>query len=322
MTSYRSSQHEHGQRLPVAVAVCTHRRNEPLARALRGVDRALIELEATSGRRGLVVVVDDNPDGAAESVVKQFHADTGRDTEYRRSGKQNISVARNLAIETGFETAEFVALLDDDCVPSDDWLINSFAVMDELSADVVTGPKAIRPPDDCPRWLLEHPFFTVQQLYPDRSVPPYGATTNALLRSQWFLDNAVRFEPHLGVVGGEDMVFFNAAKAAGANHRYAAASLVHEVLPAERVTLGYQLYTWTWFGNTEAVTNLESGQASRPRLVLRAARRAMVSTGELGQRLVARRRTGGSVGVRYWATQVGRSVGLALGAFGLRIKHK
>src|SRR5262245_62976256 len=41
---------------------------------------------------------------------------------YRISGQQNISLARNLAIETASEIGDWTAMIDDDCEPVPEWL--------------------------------------------------------------------------------------------------------------------------------------------------------------------------------------------------------
>jgi succinoglycan biosynthesis protein ExoM len=302
----------------VAVCVCTHQRNEPLRRALFGIERALNHLQGSHALTGAIVVVDDNPNGEAKAVVDEVRAATGRRIEYTRSGKKNISLARNKALDTGFALAHSIALLDDDGEPWDDWLTQLFTVRDETDADVVTGPYAHKPPVDSPPWLLNSPFLSATDRYVDREEPPYGCTANALLRSAWFDANPVRFQSRLGTIGGEDMVFFHEAKVAGARHRYALNAVVWEVLPPERATFRYQMYAWTWFGNTEAVTNIERGSASRPRLLARAARRTLNQTTELAKRCT---KPGPPAG-RYWAVQVGRSAGLVLGAAGIRLEHK
>jgi succinoglycan biosynthesis protein ExoM len=302
----------------IAVCVCTFRRNEPLKVAVTGIDVALRKLEADSGRTGAIVVVDDNPNQEAKSIVEGLRTSTGRHIEYCIAGKQNISVARNTALNAGFAIADFVALLDDDGEPWEDWLIQSFAVRDATDSDIVTGPFTHKPPANCPRWILDSPFLSAVERYPDRSHPPHGSTANALLRSSWFDSHPVRFREDLGVIGGEDMLFFHDSEAQGATHRYALNAVVWEVLPPERATFKYLLYSWTWYGNTEAVTNLEMGSVTRSRLLLRGGRRSVNETIALIRRSTKLSKPGG----RYWASQIGRAVGMYLGAAGIRLPHK
>jgi succinoglycan biosynthesis protein ExoM len=50
----------------------------------------------------------------------------------RRSGSQNISLARNLAIDTAVGIGEWVAMTEDDCEFSEEWLE---ALLDAQQAD-------------------------------------------------------------------------------------------------------------------------------------------------------------------------------------------
>src|SRR5437867_12052198 len=98
-------------RATIAVAICTYNRNEPL-RTLLG---ALLANAARLSRRAAigVVVVDDSSDGRARCVVEDFKACLELGAHYRLSGKQNISIARNLAIGTACQLAEWTAMTDD-----------------------------------------------------------------------------------------------------------------------------------------------------------------------------------------------------------------
>ena len=105
----------------IAVAVCTYNRNEALTTLLE----ALITCASHLGERGAVgvVVVDDSADAKARRVVEQFEGRFELGIVYRISGRQNISLARNLAIEAAGELADWTAMTDDDCEPVPEWLV-------------------------------------------------------------------------------------------------------------------------------------------------------------------------------------------------------
>jgi glycosyltransferase involved in cell wall biosynthesis len=99
----------------VAVAVWTYERNGPLEVLLR----ALVTNAERLGERAQVgvVVVDDSSDGQAQSVVQAFEGRFELGIHYLRSGRQNISVARNMAVSEAARIAEWVAMTDDNCEP-------------------------------------------------------------------------------------------------------------------------------------------------------------------------------------------------------------
>ncbi len=135
-TSPRDSEPE--ARDSVAVAVCTYNRHEPL--------RALLEAVAVNadrlGARAAVgvVVVDDSQDANARPVAEAFQGRFELGLEYRHSGRQNISLARNLALETALPLAQWTAMTDDDCLPVPGWLERLLAMQRATGADAVIGP--------------------------------------------------------------------------------------------------------------------------------------------------------------------------------------
>jgi glycosyltransferase involved in cell wall biosynthesis len=88
----------------VAVAVCTYNRHEPLATLLESL---VVNAERLAGRASVgVVVVDDSVDGNARHVVERFAHRFELGLSYRVSGRQNIALARNMALETAIGLAE------------------------------------------------------------------------------------------------------------------------------------------------------------------------------------------------------------------------
>ena len=79
--------------------------------------------------------------------------------EYRISGQQNISLARNLAVETATEMGDWTVMTDDDCEPPPEWLEALLDLQERTGADAVTGRMVRRVPDGSPRWITEQPFL-------------------------------------------------------------------------------------------------------------------------------------------------------------------
>ena len=306
-----------GERTTVAVAICTYKRNESLMRLLE----ALLVCAERVGDRAVVgiALVDDTSDGQARPVADAFADRFELGLEYRISGRQNISLARNLAVETAMNLGEWTAMTDDDCEPPPPWLEELLDLQKRTGADAVTGRMVRRVPDGSPRWITEQPFLDlgVEEL-PDAGEMSMAATFNTMMSSEWLKEHPdVRFSPEMGVVGGEDMVFFRAARAAGLSIRYSERGFVYENETAERATFGYQLYVYFWHGNSAALACIKSGMrparmfvhgaASLVRALLRPAQR--IARGQKPQ-------------FRYCLAQVLHSVGKMLGSLGVKIDHR
>ena len=304
-------------RTTIAVAICTYKRNGPLTVLLESLITCADRVRERSAVG--VVIVDDTKDELARPVAEAFEGRFELGLCYRVSGKQNISMARNLAIETAMEVADWTAMTDDDCEAPAHWLEALMETQTRTGADAVTGRMVRRVPDGSPRWITEEPFLELGvEQFADGTEMPSAATFNTIISSAWLKANPeIRFAPAYGVVGGEDMVFFRAAKAAGLSIRFSERGFVYENESAQRATLGYQLYVYFWHGNSAALSCIESGM-SRPRMFVHGAASFVRALGQPFGRLLR----GEKPQLRFGLAQVLHAVGKLLGTFGVRIEHR
>jgi glycosyltransferase involved in cell wall biosynthesis len=299
------------------VAICTYNRNEALTACL---DALLISASRLGERGGVgVVVVDDSTDGKASKVIERFKGRFERGVEYRFSGRQNISLARNLAIETASELADWVAMTDDDCEPAPEWLEGLVEAQQRTGADAVTGPMIRRVPPGSPTWLTDQPFLELGLAPPvDDTELTEASTFNSMISSRWLKEHpAIRFEPALGVIGGEDMVFYRSAHYAGLRIRYSKRASVYENEPASRATLAYQLRLFFWHGNSSYITSVRAG--TRPsRMFLN----GVNSMRKALWRPIARVSRGQRPQLLYCLASVLHATGKLIGPFGVKIDHR
>src|SRR5664280_163478 len=301
----------------VMVAICTFQRNGPL-RALLSALRIVAATTAERARIG-VVVVDDNSDQRARAVVNEFEGIFALGCLYRPSGRKNISLARNIAVDTASVDADWVAMIDDDCEPEPRWLCEFLDVLEATRADCVTGPMHLRVPPGSPAWLSEQPFFEdVRFALSDRESMNAAATNNSMIRAAFLRDHPdIRFDPDLGRLGGEDMVFYRTAFNAGLHIRFARSAGVWGNEPADRATFKHQVRYRFWLGNTEFITNSYFGETSRSRLFLRGAKRLFFALGRPFRRLVHREKPQ----LRYCFASIAGALGLICGTLGLKKHH-
>ncbi len=302
----------------ICLYVCTHKRNDKLTTML-GTVLAASRHAADVAQVG-VVVIDDNPDGRAEEVTSTFEHDFPLGLHYRHCGAQNISAARNMGVEAAKDIGDWVAMTDDDIEVPPTWFAELVAVQRETDADCVTGPAYLTFPDDSPRWLRTQPFGEVGLFSHDElAVIGEGSTGNSMLRASFLRDHSdVRFEPELGTLGGEDMVFFRRAVDHGLVSVYSRRVAVTEPFVGERQTYGYHLYRSLWIGNTDYITNTSSGRASRGRVVARAVKRGALALARPVRRLADRE----APQVHYAVALATQSVGMLLGAAGVKLPHR
>ncbi len=301
----------------IIVAICTFQRNDPLRTLLN----ALVAVAAETGERADigVVVVDDNSDQRARKIVDEFEGAFALKCQYRHSGQRNISLARNLAVNTASADADWVAMIDDDCEPERRWLCEFLDVLESTGADCVTGPQNVRVPPGSPAWLSDQPFFDDLRFeLADRALMNTAATHNSMIRAAFLRDHPdIRFDPELGRLGGEDMVFYRTACNAGLRIRFARSAGIWGNEPPDRATFGHQVRYRFWLGNTEFVTNKVLGETSGFRLFLRGTKRLVVATMRPFWRLAR----GKKPQLRYCVASIAGALGLMCGPFGLKKLH-
>lgn len=310
--------HQH-EPIRIAVYICTHRRNDALARMLDSLEVA--GGRAAPGIELGVVVVDDNDDGRARGVVDRSTRTFPLGLHYRFVGAGNIALARNAGLEAAMGIGDWVGMVDDDQIVVPHWLTELFAVQRRTGADAITAPVYPRFPDDAPTFLTTQRFADLwgTELKDDGCVATDLQTANSMLRTAFLVDHPeIRFSSDLGQAGGEDMVFYRAALDAGLRAHYSREAVNWEYYEGPRATWRYQLRRSLWHGNTEAVTELRAGRAGRPRLVVRAAKRGLQA---LVLQPLARVRSGDGARARYALTYALQSIGILLGVAGIRLDH-
>jgi glycosyltransferase involved in cell wall biosynthesis len=212
----------------ITVCICTYKRPDLLRRLLFELAR-----QKTATRFSYSIVVADNDhQRSAQDVVEQFRLTSPVAVRYCVEGEQNVALARNRALEHA--QGDYIALIDDDEFPGDDWLMRMLNACEESEADGVLGP--VRPffAEPPPAWLVksrlcerpEHTTGTLLQWRQTRS-------GNVLFR-RGILDGVdTPFRAEFGN-GGEDQDFFRRMIQRGRRFVWCNEAGVYEVVPPER----------------------------------------------------------------------------------------
>ncbi len=306
-----------GEPARVTVAICTYQRNEPLKKLLTALSRIA---DRDKDRMILgVVVADDNADQLARELVQSFDNSFQLGATYRYSGARNISKARNLAVETAAGIGDWIAMTDDDCEPSDQWLSELLRVQEMTGAKVITGPLIRRAPEGSPQWIVDQPFLSMSRFDAiDGQEMTQAFTNNSMIAAEIINnDPALRFNPEFGRIGGEDMVFYRQISRAGFKICFAKDALVFENEEEERLTLSYQFRRFFWYGNTSIQTSLEQGDR-RGKLVVH-------SFATIARSLiypVSRAVRGEKPQMMFSLARILEGFGKLAGVAGIKVKHK
>ena len=118
----------------ICVCVCTYKRPELLEQLL-----AKLERQRTGDSFSYsVVVVDNDIHESARRTVESFAMNSVIPARYFVEKEQNIALARNRAVANA--QGEFIAFIDDDESPIDDWLQLMRDAIIKYGVDGVLGP--------------------------------------------------------------------------------------------------------------------------------------------------------------------------------------
>lgn len=247
----------------VAVAACTYHRPVGLSRLLDG----LAALEPAEGVEVRVVIADNDAARGAQEQVAARQGSFPYPLHYVCQPEPGIAAARNAALDAAGEV-DAVLFLDDDEWPEPGWLREMLRVWRSSTADVVTAtvlPHFEQPP---PAWAVRGGFFD-RPRFPTGTALHYARTSNVLISAAVLTGSGLRFR-RTGSAGGEDTLFFQQAHDLGHRIVWADDAVVHESVPASRVSRRWLVRRSFRYGLTRSELLRQSG-ASWPRRLRRAA---------------------------------------------------
>ena len=257
----------------VSICVCTYRR-EMLRRTLASLAR----LTMPPGKDIEVVVVDNDGDCSARSVVSDFADSVPFQVVYVVEHNKGLSFARNRGLETA--KGQWISLIDDDEVAEPDWLARLLETAERFRADAVVGAVLPEFEGSPPAWVVRSRFF-------DRPLPPAGTkigmgialSGNTLLRADFLGQRNLRFDPDFNFTGGEDSDFFRRFTDLGGTVVSAPDAIVREFVPSHRMTAEHLSKVSLWIGEIYArLTHRHGGLMVTAANVPRAAFNLIIAT--------------------------------------------
>ena len=106
-----------------------------------------------------IVIVDNDAEGSAKVICDDFTAKHDVNLEYDIEKQRGIPFARNHSVDIAMaiKDVDFIAIMDDDEVPAENWLDELMAAQKEFDADILTGPVQPHFVDCSDEWLTS--FF-------------------------------------------------------------------------------------------------------------------------------------------------------------------
>lgn len=221
----------HAKTKHISICVCTYKRPDFLMRELKALNQ-----QQTDGLFTYSIVVADNDRlRSGETVVEEFRQSTSASPSvpirYCVEPRQNIALARNKAVENA--EGDFVAFVDDDEFPAENWLINLFRACEQYQVDGVLGGVRRQFDEAPPEWVAKGEFYK-RPLRPTGLPVRWtaGRTGNVLLRKTAFAAGEPPFR--LEFRHGEDQDFFRRAIDRGCRFIWCGEAITEEVIPPVR----------------------------------------------------------------------------------------
>jgi len=241
MTSETNSDHDvkpqpvSQQRENITVCICTYKRPKMLSFLLKKLN----EQKTNDLFTYSAVVVDNDASRSAEAIIEMFKEVSEMDVKYVCEPVRNIALARNATV--GNAAADYMAFIDDDEFPSEEWLLALYSACIHYRADGVLGP--VRPSFEgvAPKWIVKGRFYE-KGTHSSGHVLGWQDTrmSNALIKGSIFAKAENLFRAEFGR-GGEDMDFFQRAIDKRYLFVWCDEAPVWETIPRERLTKGYML---------------------------------------------------------------------------------
>ena len=235
-----------------ALTICipTYKRNESLENLLA----ALLEqdIDLPNAPTVSVLVIDNNPDQSARTAVDSFVGQrSDMEVRYHHEARPGVVHVRNTALEQA-GNVDAIAFIDDDEIPGKGWIKGLWSVFRETGAAVVWGAVEARYPEGTPQWLLEGDFHS-KSVEEDGPGHAGAATNNCLISLARAQALGLQFDPALTLIGGEDIMFFDAMAQKGELLFGTGRAVTHEIVPTDRTTLKWWRSRWRRTGLTDAI---------------------------------------------------------------------
>ncbi|MCI2956178.1 glycosyltransferase [Agromyces atrinae] len=252
----------------VTVAVATFRRPERLD-AL--IPRLFAQFDtAVAWRPELslgLVIIDNDPDESARETVAR-HVD-GR-VRYTTEAAPGVTAVRNRALDES-AGSDLLVFIDDDESPDERWLVALIETRERFTATAVAGPVVAAPDGPVDPWVVasESHLRTHRAGLVTGDAVDRAATNNLLLDRAWVERHGLRFDERFGLTGGEDSLFTRRLVRLGGRIVWCTEAVVHDHIPADRMSRSYNLRRVFSLSNAGARVDLALADSFGERLVVR-----------------------------------------------------
>lgn len=220
------------ERFNICVCFCTYKRPQLLDNLIKKLQNQRTDGLFTYS----LLVVDNDHEQSAKEMVTSHRQHSEIPIEYYCEPVKNIALARNKAVQNA--KGDFVAFIDDDEVPDDDWLLNLLKACNRYNADGILGPVKPKFESRPPTWVIKAKLFE-RPSYETGTVLHWQNTRtgNVLLKRDIFKKSNNIFNPEFK--HSEDQDFFRRMSEQGYVFIWCDEAVVYEIQTSDRFKKAY-----------------------------------------------------------------------------------
>ena len=220
----------------ISVCICTFKRPEMLTHTLEGVIYQITDSAFTFE----IVIVDNDKMRSAEELVHKYQKRGQCKIIYDCEPEQGIPLARNRTIRNA--SGDFIATIDDDEFPAENWLHKMYLCLKEFNADGVLGPVLPHFPAGAPEWLKKSGLCDRPRNITGSPIKYKDSRTgNVLFQRYVFEKDDKWFDPAMRLTGGSDGEFLSRQINKGRKFVWCDEAIVFETVSEERCSASFYL---------------------------------------------------------------------------------
>jgi len=236
--------------IAVTIAIPTFHRPTELTRLLAALEPQVSDVASLS-RLGIscrILVIDNDPAGGASATVGAIANPV---VEYVAEPSPGLAAVRNRAIDES-RADRLLIFLDDDESPDAEWLESMIGFWNAQHPAAILGRVVSVFGVERDPWLVGARAF-MRPSHRTGDPLPAAATNNLLLDLDVVRARSLRFDPRMGMSGGEDSLFTQQLVRSGGSLLWCDEAVVFDHIPDERFNRAWVLKR-AYRGGTVAVT--------------------------------------------------------------------
>ena len=193
--------------MKLSICIPTYNRNESLKKCIKSINKIKIKNKIKIN----IIIVDNSKNNNLLKVKKQLIKNSKFKILFLSEKKRGIVNARNKCLQAANKfNPKYLAFTDDDVTLDKNWLINNLLIINNYSADIVTGPQNYLKVKQNENLINYNELFEKKYNNKIKKVK-WAATNNVFIRYKSIkLIPNLKFDKNLNKFGiGEDQLFFS-----------------------------------------------------------------------------------------------------------------